>query len=118
MNTEYPMQFKLEQNAKLIYILYLVSLAFGITAIIGVVLAYINKDDNMPPWLRSHYDFMINTFWQGMILLAIGVVTVVIIVGIPILIFWTVWVIIRCVKGMKRLDMNEAQPNPGGWMFD
>lgn len=111
-------EYKLSENVKLVYILYLVSLIFGITAIIGVVIAYINKDENMPEWLKSHYDFLINTFWKGMIMLVVGVLTSIIIVGIFILIFFTVWVIIRCVKGMKRLDLQEEQPIPDGWMFD
>ena len=118
METQHPREGKLIENAKLIYILYLVSLAFGITAIIGAVIAYINKDDPMPAWLKSHYDFLIDTFWKGMIMLVVGVLTVIIIIGIPILIFFTVWVIIRGVKGMKRLDMMEAQPITNGWMFD
>ena len=109
---------KLIENAKLNYILYLVSLAFGITAIIAVIIAYINKDDQMPEWLKSHYNFQINTFWKGMIMLIVGVLTAIIIVGIPILIFWTVWVIIRCIKGMKLLDAQQAHPNPEGWWFD
>lgn len=109
---------KLIENAKLNYILYLISLAFGITAIVAVIIAYINKDDQMPDWLKSHYDFQINTFWKGMIMLIVGVLTAIIIVGIPILIFWTVWVIIRCIKGMKLLDAQQAHPNPEGWWFD
>lgn len=109
---------KLVENVKLNYILFLVSLAFGITAIIAVVIAYINKDDNMPDWLKSHFEYQINTFWKGMIILVVGVATAIIIIGIPILIFWTIWVIIRCVKGMKLLDQQQAQPNPDSWMFD
>ena len=50
--------------AKIVYILYLVSLLFGITGIIGVVMAYINKDD-APEWLQTHYQFQIRTFWIG-----------------------------------------------------
>ena len=109
---------KMIENAKLNYILFLVSLAFGITAVIAVVIAYINKDDQMPDWLKSHYDYQINTFWKGMIILVVGAVTAVIIIGIPILIFWMIWVIIRCVKGMKLLDAQQAHPNPEGWLFD
>ena len=109
---------KLIENAKLNYILYLLSLAFGITAIVAVIIAYINKDDPMPDWLKSHYDYQINTFWKGMVMLVVGVITVIIIIGIPILIFWTIWVIVRSIKGMKLLDLQQAQPNPEGWLFD
>jgi len=36
--------------ANLIYILYLASLVFGITGLIGVVMAYVNKGDG-PGWV-------------------------------------------------------------------
>lgn len=111
-------EYRHSENAKLVYILYLVSLIFGITAIIGVVILYINKDEKMPKWLKSHYDFLINTFWKGMIILVVGIITSIFIVGVFLLIFFAVWVIIRCVKGMKRLDLQEEQPNPTEWMFD
>ncbi len=116
-NPSYP-EVKLIDNARLNYILFLVSLAFGITAIIAVVIAYINKDTPMPDWLKSHYTYQINTFWKGMVLLVVGAITLVIIIGIPILILFTVWVIIRCVKGIRYLDMQQAHPNPEGWWFD
>ncbi|PLX10889.1 MAG: hypothetical protein C0598_09400 [Marinilabiliales bacterium] len=109
---------KLIDNTRLMYILMLVGLAFGVTAIVAVVIAYINKDDPMPDWLKTHYQFIISTFWKGLLMLVVGAITSIIIIGIFILIFWTVWIIIRCVKGMKRLDLAEAQPVPNGWMFD
>jgi uncharacterized membrane protein len=112
-----PEQKQIE-NTRMVYILFLVSLIFGITAIIAVVIAYINKDDPMPEWLKTHYNFLISTFWKGMLILIVGAITSIIIVGVFILVFFYVWVIIRCIKGMKRLDMSEAQAVPDGWMFE
>lgn len=43
-------------TAKLIYVLYLVGFAAGITLVIGVVMAYVNQD-GAPDWLRTHYRF-------------------------------------------------------------
>ena len=51
-------------TAKLVYILYLVSLLIGITAIVGLIIAYVNRDD-APGWLQTHYRFQIRTFWIG-----------------------------------------------------
>jgi uncharacterized membrane protein len=39
----------------------MVCLLFGITGVIGVVMAYINKDD-AAEWLKTHYQFQIRTF--------------------------------------------------------
>lgn len=105
-----------EGTAKIVYILYLVGLALGITGIVGVVMAYLNKDD-APEWLKSHYQFQIRTFWIGALFMFIGGLLSLIIIGYFILLFWLVWLIIRCVKGMKVLDAKQAHPNPTGWMF-
>ena len=105
-----------EGSAKIVYILYLVGIIFGITGIVGVVMAYINRSD-APEWLRSHYQFQIRTFWIGALYMLIGVILAFVIIGYLVLLFWVIWLIVRCVKGMKSLDQKEAHPNPTGWMF-
>jgi uncharacterized membrane protein len=103
-------------SAKLVYILYLAGIVFGITGLIGVIMAYINKSD-APEWLKTHYQFQIRTFWIGFLYLAIGAITSVVLVGWFIILFWVIWLIVRCVKGMKALDQQQAHPNTTGWFF-
>jgi uncharacterized membrane protein len=105
-----------EGSAKLIYILYLVGIVIGVTGIVGVIMAYINRSD-APDWLKTHYQFQIRTFWIGALYMLIGAILMFVIVGYFVFLFWMVWLIIRCVKGMKALDQKEAHPNPTGWMF-
>lgn len=109
-------QHTTQGSAKIVYILYLAGIVFGMTGIIGVVMAYINRSD-APEWLRSHYQFQIRTFWIGALCMFIGVILSLIIIGYFVFLFWVVWLIIRCVKGMKSLEQKEAHPNPTGWMF-
>ena len=103
-------------TAKIVYILYMVGILFGITGIVGVVMAYINKDD-APDWLKSHYQFQIRTFWIGALFLFIGSILSLILVGWFVLMFWVIWLIVRCVKGLKSLEARVAHPNPTGWFF-
>lgn len=103
-------------NARLVYILYLVGIVIGLTGIVGLVMAYIYKSD-APEWVQSHYQFQIRTFWIGLLYLFLGVLLSLIIIGYFILLFWMVWLIIRCIKGMKFLDNNEAHPEPTAWLF-
>jgi len=105
-----------EGTAKIVYIFYLVGIIFGITGIIGVVMAYVNRSDT-PDWLKSHYQFQIRTFWIGGLYMLIGVILAFVVIGYLILLFWVVWLIVRSIKGMKSLDQKEAHPNPTGWMF-
>ena len=109
-------QASTEGTAKAVYILYLVGIIFGITGIIGVVMAYINRSD-APEWLQSHYQLQIRTFWIGGLYMLIGVFTAFILIGYVILLFWLIWLIVRCAKGIKSLDQKQPYPNPTGWMF-
>ena len=102
--------------AKIIYILYLVSIIIGITAIVGLIMAYVNKDD-APDWLKSHYQFQIRTFWIGALYLFIGVLLSQFIIGLFIILFWLLWLIVRCAKGIKYLVQEVAYPAPTDWMF-
>lgn len=101
---------------KLIYILFLANIVVPFLGLIGVVMAYVNKAD-APEWLQTHYQFQIRTFWIGLLYVMVGAILSVIIIGWFIIFFTIVWMVIRCVKGMKSLDAQEAHPNPTGWMF-
>ena len=103
-------------TAKIIYILYLVGLAVGVTALIGVIMAYVNRDTG-PEWLRSHYDFQIRTFWIGLLYSIAGIILSMILIGFLVLLFTAVWLIIRVVKGFKNLDQRQPVPDVKSWMF-
>ena len=103
-------------TALIVYILYLVGIVVGLTALVGAVMAYVNRSD-APAWLASHYEFQIRTFWIGLLYLVVGTLLTYVLVGYLVLLFWLVWVILRCAKGMKHLDAGEPHPNPAGWMF-
>ncbi len=99
-----------------VYVLYLASLLIGITALVGVIIAYVNRS-SAPEWLEQHYRFQIRTFWIGLLYAFVGAVTSVILIGWLILLFTLVWFIIRCVKGMMFLNKREAPTDPASWMF-
>jgi uncharacterized membrane protein len=103
-------------TAKIIYILYLVSLATGITAVVGVVLAYVKRDE-ASQWLQTHYRFQIRTFWIGLLYCVLGVILSMVLIGFLVLLFLAVWLIIRVIKGFKHLERREPVPNYDTWMF-
>jgi uncharacterized membrane protein len=103
-------------TARIIYILYLVGFAAGITAVIGLVMAYVNRDD-APAWLRTHYDFQIRTFWIGLLYCVIGGILSIVLVGVLVLLFAAVWLIVRVVKGFKYLEQRQPVPDVNTWMF-
>jgi uncharacterized membrane protein len=103
-------------NVRVVYILYLVSLVVGVTSIIGVIMAYVYKDA-APESLYSHYRFLIRTFWIGLLYVLVGMALAVVAIGYLIILFWVVWLIVRCVKGLQYLERGEPHPDPGTWMF-
>lgn len=91
--------------AKAVYIIYLLGLLFPVTALIGVVIAYVKRGDKLTPsWLNQHYQFQIQTFWFGLIYLMVGFLFTAFVIGWFILCWWLVWLIIRSVKGLNAID--------------
>jgi len=104
-------------NANLIYILYLVGIVTGgLTSIVGIVLAYINRD-KAPDWVKSHYTFQIHTFWKAVLFSFIGAVLMIVVIGFFIMIATLIWYIIRCVKGMQYISAGKPVPEPTTWML-
>jgi uncharacterized membrane protein len=103
-------------NANLIYILYLAGIVVGVTAIVGVVMAYMAKDQ-APDWLRSHYRNQIHIFWKGLLYMVIGFVLMFVLIGFLVALAALIWYIVRVVKGMQTLAKGEPYPNPDSWAF-
>ena len=100
----------------IVYICYLVGIIFPIAALVGLVIAYINKGD-APEWQKSHYQWQIRTFWIGFLLLIVSALTYLIVIGFFIGLFWLVWLVIRVVKGLKAVDAQQPIANPTSWLF-
>jgi uncharacterized membrane protein len=102
--------------AVIVYVLYGIGYFTLCTALIGVIIAHLKVDDG-DPVLRSHYQFQIRTFWIGFLYITVGFVLSLVLIGIPILVWWFVWSLIRIVKG--AIAANEQRPiaNPKSWLF-
>lgn len=104
------------QNVQLIYILYLVSLAVGLTSIVGLVLAYLNRD-RADPWLQSHYTFAIRTFWIGILYVLVCALLAFFLIGFLLMFVVLVWFVIRCVKGLQAVTSEQPVSNPETWLI-
>jgi uncharacterized membrane protein len=100
-----------------VYVLYGIGYFTGISALIGVVIAHVKVIDDADPVLQSHYQFQIRTFWIGFLYITIGCVLTMVLIGIPILIWWFVWSLIRIVKGFIAINENKPIANPKSWLF-
>jgi uncharacterized membrane protein len=97
----------------IISLLYLVSPLLGITAIIGVVLAYIWKAEPKAEWEVSHYQYLINTFWIALVGFLVGFVLLFVLIGLLVLPAVAVLVIVRSVLSLLNAQKHQPMPNPG-----
>jgi uncharacterized membrane protein len=101
----------------IVSLLYLSSFLVGVTAIVGVVLAYVWKGESgRAPWEASHFQYLINTFWIGLIGSFIGFLTLILVVGAFVLLGTMALVIVRSVLSLIRAQKHEPMPNPGTWL--
>ncbi len=114
-----------------VYGLYILSIPFvWLTVLIGVVLAYANRD-TAGPRMASHYQFLIQTFWKsiwwaviGVVLFVFGLIFSVLLIGIPMLIAGClilaavhIWFYVRIAVGLIYLAQDEPYPRPDAWLF-
>lgn len=104
-------------SVKAVYILYLVGLVIGITGLIGVIVAYVSRGDNVSEAENTHYQFQIRSFWIGFLYLVIGAITAPLIIGYFVLLWWLIWLVVRCVKGLSAAGRGEAIKEPTSWGF-
>ena len=104
------------KSPQLVYLLYLGGFVIAILPLIGLVLAYVNRDA-ATPMERTHYDFQISTFWRGLIIFAAGVVLIFVLVGWLVILFGAIWMIVRCVKGLNKFSQKEPMSANIGWGF-
>ncbi len=113
-----------------VYVLYLLGFTNGLTFLVGLIVAYLNRDA-AGPINASHYTFAIRTFWLsiwwfliGGALVLVGLALAVLLVGIPMFIAGLtiigvigLWFVVRTILGLVYLLRGEAYPRPQAWLF-
>lgn len=102
------------QNVILIYGLYLLGLVFGLTIVIGVVMAYVNRG-RAEPWVDCHYRFLIRTFWIGLAYSFLAALLIVAVIGGFLFIAIAIWFVIRLVKGVQAASQGRALERVETW---
>lgn len=113
-----------------VYALYLLGFTNGLTFLVGLIVAYVNRDA-AGPINASHYTFAIRTFWLsiwwflgGLALVLVGLVLAVLLIGFPMMIAGGVilslisaWFVVRTILGLIYLLRGEAYPRPLTWLI-
>ncbi len=101
--------------AYVIYILYLI-ICVPALPVLGVIFAYIFEND-AKSILKSHYLYLIRSFWIGLLYFIISSLLIFLVIGLLLLPICIIWWLIRIVKGLKSLMRDEPIPNPKTWIF-
>jgi uncharacterized membrane protein len=96
----------LKQVTMVVYGLQALSFAFGVTAIVGLVINYVKRDETVGTLYESHFDWQIRTFWWGLVWTIVGIVLSMIVIGVAVLFVVWIWAIYRVVKGFLKLNDN------------
>jgi len=113
-----------------VYALYLLGFTNGLTFLVGLIVAYVYRQD-AGPINASHYTFAIRSFWLwiwwfliGGALLLVGLALLIFLVGIPMMIAGgvifsviNVWFVVRAIMGLVYLLRGEAYPRPRSWLL-
>lgn len=101
----------------IIAILYIVSPLFWITGIVGVILAFIWRDQPKGEWEASHYQYLINTFWIAIVGFVVSFVLMLVLIGFLLFFVVMAWAIVRSVMSMINAQKQQPMPNPGSLLI-
>lgn len=102
--------------ALIVWGLYVASYFTGITAIIGVVIAYVKRAELAGTPFESHMTYAIRTFWISLIGIIIGCLLLIVGIGFIVLAALVVWQIYRTIRGIIRALDSQPIDNPEGWL--
>jgi uncharacterized membrane protein len=97
-----------------VYALQALSFAFGVTALVGLIINYVKRDDVAGTLYESHFNWQIRTFWWGLLWGVLGFILIFAFgLGLVVLFVAWVWAIYRVVKGWLKLnDGKPVMPSP------
>ncbi|HET9977550.1 MAG TPA: hypothetical protein VFQ20_08955 [Burkholderiaceae bacterium] len=90
-----------------VYVLQAASVFVGITAIVGVIINYVKRDEAAGTVYESHFDWQIRTFWWMLVWSVLGFILI-FALGLGLLVWFVagIWAIYRVVKGWLKLNDN------------
>lgn len=88
----------------------------GVPLLVGVILAYLKRDEMAATVYYEHLCFLIKTFWVTLIAGLIGAVLMLVLVGFLVLALLAVWYIVRVAVGaVKCIDRQPVTAT--GWLI-
>ncbi|NEN75607.1 hypothetical protein F9B74_04595 [Pelistega sp. NLN82] len=93
------------------YILYALGIFTGILSIVGLIIAYIKRDEVRGTIYALHYTWLIRTFWIGILFFCVAWVLAFVSFGLLGILFFVpyIWYVFRVVYGfVKCIDAKPV----------
>jgi len=92
------------------------SFVASVPSIVAVILNYAKRSAVRGTWLESHFRWQIRTFWFAVLWIAVAILLVLTLIGIPfafvVLAGAGLWVIYRVARGWWNLAQRDTMPVP------
>lgn len=115
-NLPEPSGLKQKQIVHIIYGLFALGLIsagiLSVAIIAAIVLCYLKRPEMIGTVYSSHIDWVVKTFWWGLLWLILSTIAALFFVGYVTGILALVWIVYRIAKGWLALFANET-PVPG-----
>lgn len=87
---------------------------FGLPSLAAVVLNYLKRGEVAGTWLESHFRWQIRTFWFAVMWVAVAVLMVLTVIGVPfailVILLAGLWILYRVVRGWWVLTQRRGLP--------
>lgn len=100
----------------IIWALYIGSCVTAVSGILGVILAYVKRDDLRGTPFESHITSAIRTFWVALIVGLVGTILIFVAIGFIVLLALAVWVLFRSIRGLVLALDSKPIADPQGWL--
>ncbi len=104
----------------IIALLYLGAFLVAITTFVGVIFAYLWRQEPHEDWEDSHLRWHVRTFWMGLGLCVLAAVGTLLTLGIGAFIFFplvAIWFAVRTIKALLAAQKRAPIPNVETWLF-
>ncbi|MGE8545935.1 DUF4870 family protein [Alcaligenes sp. WGS1538] len=112
VNPELEPGLPLRKIAHICYALFSLAMIsaglFGAAAVAAVILAYVKRGDASGTIYASHLDWIIKTFWWGLLWVVLSALLTAVFIGWVTGLVALVWIIHRLIKGWLALAGGQA----------
>lgn len=101
----------------IIGLLFLGGYVTVITALIAVVLCYVWRDQEAEAWELTHFTYLANTFWIGVVGSIVGLILALVLIGFLVWFAVGILCLVRVIMSLVAAQKRTPMPNPSTFLI-